>query len=175
MTATLILDCSIAMAWCFADESTPEAAGVQDRMASEAAVVPGHWFLEVANVLAMAEKRGRISFDDSLQSSSYFRSSTFRQTTKSSGARLNICCRCAAATARPVTMPRTWTLRFAGDCLWHRSTTLFTKPPRASGCGFWGSGPAGRAHRPSHHRTAGRQNGRQAVLIPGKMVTFVVK
>jgi len=67
MIPTLILDCSIPMAWCFADESTPEAAEVQDRMASEAAVVPGHWFLEVANVLAMAEKRGRVSFDDSRQ------------------------------------------------------------------------------------------------------------
>jgi predicted nucleic acid-binding protein len=34
---------------------------------AEAAVVPGHWFLEVTNVLAMAEKRKRISSADSLQ------------------------------------------------------------------------------------------------------------
>ena len=57
MKSTFILDCSMAMAWCFADESTPETARVQDRLATEAAVVPAHWFLEVANVLAMAEKR----------------------------------------------------------------------------------------------------------------------
>ena len=57
----------MAMAWCFADESTPETALIQDRMASEAAVVPGHWFLEVANVLAMAEKRKRILPDDAQQ------------------------------------------------------------------------------------------------------------
>jgi predicted nucleic acid-binding protein len=67
MKPTLILDCSIVMAWCFADESTPETVLVQDRLAAEAAVVPGHWFLEVTNVLAMAEKRNRISADDALQ------------------------------------------------------------------------------------------------------------
>ena len=67
MKPTLILDCSMAMAWCFADESTPETVSVQDRLASEAAVVPSHWFLEVANVLAMAEKRKRISSADSQQ------------------------------------------------------------------------------------------------------------
>jgi predicted nucleic acid-binding protein len=64
---TLILDCSMAMAWCFADESTPETVRIQDRLAAEAAVVPAHWFLEVTNVLAMAEKRKRISPADSSQ------------------------------------------------------------------------------------------------------------
>jgi predicted nucleic acid-binding protein len=67
MTPTLIVDCSMAMAWCFADESTPETVRIQDRLAAEAALVPGHWFLEVANVLTMAEKRKRISSDDSQQ------------------------------------------------------------------------------------------------------------
>lgn len=67
MKPTLVLDCSMAMAWCFADESTPETARIQDRLAAEAAVVPAHWFLEVANVLAMAEKRKRISPEDSQQ------------------------------------------------------------------------------------------------------------
>lgn len=65
MKPTFILDCSMAMAWCFADESTPKTAQIQDRLATEAAVVPGHWFLEIANVLAMAEKRKRISLADS--------------------------------------------------------------------------------------------------------------
>lgn len=65
MKPTLILDCSITMAWCFADEATPEAARIQDRMVAEAALVPGHWALEVVNVLAMAEKKRRISPADS--------------------------------------------------------------------------------------------------------------
>lgn len=67
MTPTLIIDCSITMAWCFADEATDEASKVQDRLATEAAVVPAHWTLEVANVLAMAERRGRISALESEQ------------------------------------------------------------------------------------------------------------
>ena len=70
MKPTLILDCSMTMAWCFADESTPETVApglIQDRLASEAAVVPAHWFLEVVNVLTMAEKRKRISPDDASQ------------------------------------------------------------------------------------------------------------
>lgn len=67
MKPTLILDCSMTMAWCFADESTPATVRIQDRLASEAALVPAHWFLEVANVLAMAEKRKRISPADALQ------------------------------------------------------------------------------------------------------------
>ena len=64
MTPGLIIDCSITMAWCFADEATLETAGVQDRLIAEAAVVPAHWFLEVANVLVMAERRERIAAAD---------------------------------------------------------------------------------------------------------------
>lgn len=67
MKPTLIIDCSLTMAWCFADELTDAVAEVQDRLATEAALVPGHWSLEVVNVLAMAEKRGRISAADGAQ------------------------------------------------------------------------------------------------------------
>ena len=67
MTPTLILDCSIVMAWCFDDESTPGTNQIQDRMANEAAVVPGLWYLEITNVLAMAEKRKRITPQGSQQ------------------------------------------------------------------------------------------------------------
>lgn len=65
MTPTLIIDCSITMSWCFADEANEESARIQDRLVAEAALVPAHWYLEVANVLAMAEKRKRISTADS--------------------------------------------------------------------------------------------------------------
>lgn len=67
MKPTLIIDCSIAMAWCFADEGTGETAEIQDRLITEAAIVPAHWSLEVANVLAMAEKRNRISIADATE------------------------------------------------------------------------------------------------------------
>ncbi|NUQ61937.1 MAG: type II toxin-antitoxin system VapC family toxin [Pirellulales bacterium] len=67
MKPSLIIDCSLTMAWCFGDEGTEETARIQDRLVAEAAVVPAHWFLEVANVLAMAEKHKRISAADSTQ------------------------------------------------------------------------------------------------------------
>ncbi|MGD9635518.1 MAG: type II toxin-antitoxin system VapC family toxin [Pirellulales bacterium] len=60
MNATLIIDCSITMAWCFSDEATAKTDGILQRLVDETALVPALWFLEVVNVLAMAEKRGRI-------------------------------------------------------------------------------------------------------------------
>lgn len=59
MTA-FVLDCSVAMAWCFEDEATAGTDALLDRLAIDAAVVPALWHLEVANVLLQAEKRGRI-------------------------------------------------------------------------------------------------------------------
>lgn len=67
MSAAFIIDCSITMSWCFADEATPATERVQDRLERESALVPAHWFLEVANVLAMAEKRKRITAEKSTQ------------------------------------------------------------------------------------------------------------
>lgn len=64
MKSTLILDCSITMAWCFSDEKTPRSEQVLDRLLTETAVVPVHWILEVSNVLAMAERRNRIQAGD---------------------------------------------------------------------------------------------------------------
>src|SRR5688572_3209024 len=49
------------MAWCFPDEATPESSRILDRLEKEAALVPAHWFLEVTNVLAVAEKHKRIT------------------------------------------------------------------------------------------------------------------
>ena len=67
MKPALIIDCSITMAWCFADEATDETARIQDRLVTEAALVPAHWPLEVANVLVMAERRRRIAAADAAQ------------------------------------------------------------------------------------------------------------
>ena len=67
MTPTLIIDCSIPMAWCFADEVTAESAQIQDRLIDESAIVPAHWPLEVVNVLEIAEKRNRLSAADASQ------------------------------------------------------------------------------------------------------------
>jgi predicted nucleic acid-binding protein len=60
LSAAFIIDCSITMAWCFSDEATAAVSKLQDRLERETALVPSHWFLEVTNVVAMAEKRKRI-------------------------------------------------------------------------------------------------------------------
>jgi len=57
----LILDCSVAMAWCFEDEASAACDAVLDRVRDGGAIVPALWFWEVGNVLAMAQRRGRIS------------------------------------------------------------------------------------------------------------------
>ncbi len=59
--AAFVVDCSIAMAWLFHDEATPKTTALLHRLASETAVVPGWWSIEIANVLAMAERKGRIT------------------------------------------------------------------------------------------------------------------
>jgi predicted nucleic acid-binding protein len=60
VSAAFVVDCSIAMAWLFNDEATPKTAALLNRLATETALVPAWWFIEITNVLAMAERKGRI-------------------------------------------------------------------------------------------------------------------
>ena len=57
----LVLDASVALSWCFKNEATATADRVLERLATEAASVPAIWHLEIANVLALSERRGRIT------------------------------------------------------------------------------------------------------------------
>ncbi|BEP15800.1 type II toxin-antitoxin system VapC family toxin [Acidothermaceae bacterium B102] len=56
-----VIDTSVAMAWCFEDEASKATDAVLDRLRDDQAVVPTIWPLEIANVLLVAERRGRIS------------------------------------------------------------------------------------------------------------------
>jgi len=58
---TFVLDASIALAWCFADQTTAISESALDRLGHDDALVPGLWALEVANVLVLAERRGRLN------------------------------------------------------------------------------------------------------------------
>jgi predicted nucleic acid-binding protein len=59
---TFVLDASMALAWCFDDESNDLAEDILDSLkGGSQAITPGIWPLEVANVLLMAERRKRIS------------------------------------------------------------------------------------------------------------------
>jgi predicted nucleic acid-binding protein len=57
----LVLDCSIAAAWFFEDETSALADHVLDSLATQQAVVPSIWPLEMANVLVLAERSKRVT------------------------------------------------------------------------------------------------------------------
>jgi predicted nucleic acid-binding protein len=62
---TFVLDSSLAMAFVLRDESSAATDAVLDRLGQGAkAFVPALWRWEVANVLLMAERRGRIASAD---------------------------------------------------------------------------------------------------------------
>ncbi len=61
MKNKFVLDCSVAIAWCFEDETTPYTESVLSSLNITNAIVPKLWYIEIANVLLMAQKRGRIN------------------------------------------------------------------------------------------------------------------
>ncbi len=56
---TLVVDASVALTWCFADERTPATTSVLDRVVQDGAIAPALWPLEVLNALAVAQRRNR--------------------------------------------------------------------------------------------------------------------
>jgi predicted nucleic acid-binding protein len=58
---TFVLDASVALSWCFADEVSPASVQVRERLATERGVVPALWLYELANALTVAVRRGRMS------------------------------------------------------------------------------------------------------------------
>ena len=60
----LVIDTSIAIAWCLRDrDGTTEADAVMNRVSSETTIVPGLFWYETRNVLVVAERKGRIEAD----------------------------------------------------------------------------------------------------------------
>ena len=58
---TFVVDASVTLAWCFEDENSERADQVRHRLASEDAIVPSIWPLEVAAGLRSAERRNRVA------------------------------------------------------------------------------------------------------------------
>jgi predicted nucleic acid-binding protein len=56
-----VLDCSVALSWCFPDEKSKEGDAVLRALNDGTAVVPSLWFLEISNALLAGERRGRLS------------------------------------------------------------------------------------------------------------------
>lgn len=57
---SVVIDSSVTLAWCFADERTDAVDAVLTLVAESGAIVPSLWRLEVANALQMAVRRKRI-------------------------------------------------------------------------------------------------------------------
>lgn len=67
MTRGLVLDSSIAAGWCFDDEADAKIDKLFERVRDEGGLVPALWHWEVANALATAVRRNRITFDSAVE------------------------------------------------------------------------------------------------------------
>ena len=56
----VVVDASVALAWCFPDEASEYADGVLVALKGQAIVVPAVWGLEIANAMLAGERRKRL-------------------------------------------------------------------------------------------------------------------
>lgn len=59
--SNFVLDCSVSISWIFSDEHSDYAEAVLKLLEARQGIVPLIWFLEMANVLLVGERRGRIT------------------------------------------------------------------------------------------------------------------
>jgi predicted nucleic acid-binding protein len=63
----IVVDASVALAWCFPDEASEYADAVLVALEGRAVIVPAVWPLEIANALLVAERRKRVKQQDVLR------------------------------------------------------------------------------------------------------------
>jgi len=56
-----VIDCSVTMAWCFENQSDDYTQQILSRLVQDTARVPSIWPLEVANSLAVGERREKVT------------------------------------------------------------------------------------------------------------------
>lgn len=56
----VVVDASVALAWCFPDEASQYADGVLVALKGQVIVVPAVWGLEIANAILVGERRKRL-------------------------------------------------------------------------------------------------------------------
>jgi predicted nucleic acid-binding protein len=66
-TKGFVIDSSVTIAWCFPDELDDYSQSVLDALATQAAIVPDLWHLEVANTLLVGERRKRSTQANTVQ------------------------------------------------------------------------------------------------------------
>ncbi len=64
MSVGLVVDSSVAASWCLLDEADPAADAILARVRDVGAHAPLLWTWEIANVLSVSVRRGRMSAAD---------------------------------------------------------------------------------------------------------------
>jgi predicted nucleic acid-binding protein len=67
MVGDFAIDASVTAAWCFHDEATEASRALHRSLVHRRAVVPVLWHAECANLLLTAERRNRVSPEQSLE------------------------------------------------------------------------------------------------------------
>ena len=62
----IVIDNSVVLCWCLADESDPMADKAMRRVVDDGAVVPGIWWYELRNALIVNERRRRLDAADTV-------------------------------------------------------------------------------------------------------------
>ena len=63
-----VIDPSLALAWLLPDEHNQDAIAIRQAIEDgDDAWIPAHWWLEIGNALLMAERKGRITPEQSAQ------------------------------------------------------------------------------------------------------------
>ncbi len=62
-----VLDASVSASWCLKDESNDRADTLLGMLLETEAIVPPIWPVEMANVLIMAERKGRMTDSDAIR------------------------------------------------------------------------------------------------------------
>jgi len=56
----VVVDASVALAWCFPDESSEDADSVLQKLKGQTILVPAVWALEISNALLAGERQKRL-------------------------------------------------------------------------------------------------------------------
>jgi predicted nucleic acid-binding protein len=60
----LVIDASVALAWCFPDEGREETEQILEELRHRKGIVPSIWPLEICNAILSAERRQRVAMAD---------------------------------------------------------------------------------------------------------------
>ncbi len=62
-----VVDTSVMASWHFEDECNPKGDAILATLQNDEAIVPGHWWFEIRNVLLTGERRRRTSTEQTTE------------------------------------------------------------------------------------------------------------